>query len=89
MGLSEKHHMGIKDIIPMELGIDITDNKNVQLCRSAQNYVTSDKDSFATKSVKFCYVGGMNALQLQFPSQLKYLTEKQLFSFLQRLGLMF
>ncbi|GFX36614.1 hypothetical protein TNCV_3537381 [Trichonephila clavipes] len=50
---------GVQDLIPKGLSVDIAHTADVQWCTIVQHYATPDKDSFATKSVDFCYVRGM------------------------------
>ncbi|GFV30226.1 hypothetical protein TNCV_97031 [Trichonephila clavipes] len=66
---------------------------------TAQNYATTHKDFFATKSVDFCCIGGMKASSIFSPgedsakinlsSSFRLVTEKDMPSFLWHPQLMF
>ncbi|GFV18023.1 hypothetical protein TNCV_168271 [Trichonephila clavipes] len=47
--------------MPTALWFVSTRIENVQWCMTVQHYATTHKDSFATKSVNFCYFGEMKA----------------------------
>ncbi|GFW95335.1 hypothetical protein TNCV_2970571 [Trichonephila clavipes] len=55
----EQPHIGFKDLSPILPCFNSTRIGNVQWCTTAQHNAAPDRDSFATKSVYFCYVGGM------------------------------
>ncbi|GFU68762.1 hypothetical protein TNCV_4400401 [Trichonephila clavipes] len=51
---TEQLYIGFKDLIPIALCFNSTRIEDVQWCAYAQNYATTDKNPFATKSDNFC-----------------------------------
>ncbi|GFS52054.1 hypothetical protein TNCV_1104761 [Trichonephila clavipes] len=73
--------------------------ENVQWCTTAQQYATRHKDSFPTKSIDFCFIGGIKVNSVSSPGEdstritlsgtFRLITQKNMPSFLWCPQLMF